>query len=126
METNKGIETFYAKTRLQWRKWLQKNSQSKKEICLIVYNKKSRTESVSYIEAVEEALCFGWIDSLTNKRDSESFYQRFSPRKPKSNWSKPNIERVERLTKEGLMTEHGQKLIELATQQGKWEPITIK
>ncbi len=121
METNRGIEAFYAPTRAQWREWLERYGQSKKEVCLIIYGKKGKTESVSYHEAVEEALCFGWIDSLTNKRDAESVYQRFSPRKPTSNWSARNRQRVERLIKEGLMTGHGQKLIDLARQNGKWE-----
>jgi uncharacterized protein YdeI (YjbR/CyaY-like superfamily) len=121
METNKGVPAFTAKTRQQWRKWLEKNSQSKKEVCLVIYHKKSKMKGVSYSEAVEEALCYGWIDSLTNKRDAESFYQRFSPRKPTSNWSRSNIERVERMTKEGLMMEHGQKLIAIAKEKGKWE-----
>jgi uncharacterized protein YdeI (YjbR/CyaY-like superfamily) len=120
METNKGKETFYAKTRQHWRKWLEKNSQKKEEVCLILYNKGSETKSVSYTEAVEEALCFGWIDSLTNKRDPESRYQRFSPRKPNGNWSKSNIERVERLVKEGLMTPQGQAFVDLAKKKGKW------
>ncbi len=122
METNKGTETFYAKTRQQWREWLEQYGQTKKEVCLIIYHKKSKTECVTYNDAVEEALCFGWIDSLTNKRDTESMYQRFSPRKPKSNWSKLNRERVERLVQEGLMTEHGQKMIDIAKQTGKWDP----
>jgi uncharacterized protein YdeI (YjbR/CyaY-like superfamily) len=121
METNKGIEAFYAETRQQWREWLEKNCETAHAVCLIVYNKKSEVKSVSYIEAVEEALCFGWIDSLANKRDAESFYQKFSARKPTSNWSKPNKERVERLINEGLMTSHGQKLIDLAKEKGKWE-----
>lgn len=120
METNKGVETFYAKTRQQWRRWLQKNCQSKKEVCLILYKKDSDTKSIPYHEAVEEALCFGWIDSLTNKRDDESRYQRFSPRKLKSNWSESNRERVTRMIKEGLMTEHGQKLVDIAKQTGTW------
>jgi uncharacterized protein YdeI (YjbR/CyaY-like superfamily) len=121
METNRGIEAFYAETRQQWREWLEKNCQSKKEVCLIVYHKSSKTKGVRYNEAVEEALCFGWIDSLTNKRDVESFYQRFSPRKPASNWSGSNKERVDRMIREGLMTEHGQKLIDHAKQTGKWD-----
>lgn len=120
MEVNNGVEAFYARTRKEWRKWFKENCQSKKEVCLILYNKTSEKESVSYAEAVEEALCFGWIDSLTNKRDTESRYQRFSPRKPRSNWSKSNIERVEKLIKEGLMTEQGQKLIDFAKETGKW------
>jgi uncharacterized protein YdeI (YjbR/CyaY-like superfamily) len=127
METNKGIETFYASTRQQWRDWLERNSQLKKEVCLIIYHKKSKTKSINYSEAVEEALCFGWIDSLANKRDAESSYQRFSPRKPTSNWSKLNRERVERMIEAGLMTKHGQKLIDIAKQTGRWEQVeTLK
>jgi len=126
METNKGVEAVYAENRQQWRDWLDKNGQSKKEVCLILYSQKSDKKSVTYSEAVEEALCFGWIDSLTNKRDDESRYQRFSPRKPKSNWSKSNIERVERMVAEGLMTEHGQKLIDLAKEKGTWEAALVK
>ena len=121
MEANKETETFYAKTRKEWRIWLEKNGQSKTEVRLILYNKGSKTESVGYAEAVEEALCFGWIDSVTNKRDQESRYQRFSPRKPSSNWSKSNIERVERLTKEGVMTAQGQQMIDMAKAKGKWD-----
>lgn len=122
METNKGIEAIAAKTRQEWRKWLAENSATKKEVCLIIYHKKSQTPSVSYPEAVEEALCFGWIDSLANKRDPESTYQRFSPRKPASNWSQSNRERVERMIQEGLMTAQGQKTIDIAKQNGKWKP----
>ncbi|OUC15765.1 MAG: hypothetical protein B0A82_05130 [Alkalinema sp. CACIAM 70d] len=122
METNKGIEAFYATTRLQWREWLAAHSQSKKEVCLIIYHKKSKTPCVSYPDAVEEALCFGWIDSRTNKRDPESMYQRFSPRKPSSNWSQSNRDRVARLTSKGLMTEHGQKTINIAKANGRWLP----
>ena len=95
-ETFKGIDAVYAETRQQWRDWLLKNSQTKTEVFAIIYHKKSDTPSVTYVEAVEEALCFGWIDSISYKRDAESTYQRFSMRKPKSNWSKSNIERVER------------------------------
>lgn len=120
-ETFKDIEAVYAKTRQQWRNWLQKNSQAKDEVFAIIYHKKSETPSVTYPEAVEEALCFGWIDSISYKRDAESTYQRFSRRKPKSNWSKSNIERVERLIAAGLMTEHGQKLIDVAKQEGNWD-----
>lgn len=122
METNKGVETFYAKSRNQWRKWLEKNGQKKTEVFLIIHKKNSTTKTLTYVEAVEEALCFGWIDSVMNKRDAETVYQRFSPRKPTSKWSKPNRERVARLTKEGLMTDHGQKAIDMAKERGTWEP----
>jgi uncharacterized protein YdeI (YjbR/CyaY-like superfamily) len=83
---------------------------------------KSTTQSVNLNDATEEALCYGWIDSLCKKRDSESFYLTFSPRNPKkSKWSKPNRERAERLIEQGLMTEHGQKLIDIAKDNGKWD-----
>lgn len=121
METNNGIEAFYAKTRQQWRRWLEANSQSKKAVCLIIGHKNSKTKCIKYNEAIEEALCYGWIDSLANRRDIQSFYQKFTPRKPNGNWSNANIERAERMVKEGLMTEQGQKLINIAKQTGKWE-----
>lgn len=120
-ETFKDIEAVYAETRQQWRDWLQNNSQTKEQVFAIIYHKKSETPSVTYVEAVEEALCFGWIDSISYKRDAESTYQRFSRRKAKSNWSPSNIERVERLTAAGLMTEHGQKFINAAKEEGRWD-----
>ena|SRR5688572_3740715 len=120
MDTHNGIETFHARTRLQWRRWLMKNCESKKSVYLIIGRKNSKTKNIGYAEAIEEALCFGWIDSKANKRDGESFYLQFTPRKTRSNWSKPNIERVERLIKEGLMTEHGQKFIDVAKKTGMW------
>ena len=119
-ETNKGIETYYAKTRTQWRNWLIKYADKKNEVCLIMYHKKSPVKSISYDEAVEEALCFGWIDSRRNNRDHESYFQRFTPRNPKSNWSLSNINRVSKLIKEGLITEAGMVLIRTAKKAGKW------
>ena len=120
METNKGIEVVQAETRLEWRQWLVANCQLKKVVCLIIHNKKSAAKSINYAESIEEALCYGWIDSKANRRDEVSFYLQFTPRKPKSNWSKPNVERVGRMIAEGLMTEHGQKLIDIAKTNGKW------
>jgi uncharacterized protein YdeI (YjbR/CyaY-like superfamily) len=114
---------FYAKSRKEWRKWLEKNHQTEKFIWLVIYRKKSKTPSVYYDEAVEEALCFGWIDSKGNERDSESFYLFFAQRNPKSNWSKINKQRVERMTAEGLMTSNGQKLIDLAKTNGTWDAM---
>ena len=124
MEMNKTVEAFQAKTRLQWRRWLQKHSQSKTEICLVIAHKNSKVPGIKYAEAVEEALCFGWIDSLTNRRDEHSFYQRFSPRKPASNWSQSNRDRVARLDEAGLMTAEGWRVIEVSKQKGRWEPVT--
>ncbi len=124
METKDGKQAIYAPSRADWRQWLKQNCQAEKSVWLILYHKKSKVPSVNLIEATEEALCFGWIDSLCKNRDHESYYLTFSPRNPKkSNWSKPNIERAKRMIQQGLMTEHGQRLIDLAKNMGKW--ITV-
>jgi uncharacterized protein YdeI (YjbR/CyaY-like superfamily) len=120
LELFKEIETCYAKNRKEWRKWLAKNSQSKKFVWLIIYHKQSKTPSVYYDEAVEEALCYGWIDSTACKRDTESKYQYFTLRNLKSNWSRLNRERVEKLINENKMTEYGQKFIDHAKKTGTW------
>src|SRR5687768_13290439 len=126
METKDGKQAVYAVKRAEWRKWLHENSQTERSVWLILYHKKSKVESVNLIDATEEALCFGWIDSLCKKRDAESFYLTFTPRNPKkSKWSKPNIERAERMIEQGLMTEHGQRVIDIAKQTGKWETIPV-
>ncbi len=122
METKDGKQAVYAKTRAQWRTWLQRNSRAEKSVWLILYHKKSNTQSVNLNDATEEALCFGWIDSLCKKRDAESFYLTFTPRNPKkSKWSKPNRERAQRMIEKGLMTPYGQELIDIAKSTGKWE-----
>jgi uncharacterized protein YdeI (YjbR/CyaY-like superfamily) len=122
METKDGKQAVYAKTRAVWRKWLRQNGQSEKSVWLILYHKNSDVKCININDATEEALCFGWIDSLAKKRDAESFYLTFTPRNPKrSKWSKPNIERAELMIKEGLMTKHGRALIDIAKETGKWE-----
>ncbi|MEJ6980412.1 hypothetical protein WG906_08115 [Pedobacter sp. P351] len=126
METKDGKQAVYAITRADWREWLQQNSQSEKSVWLILYHKKSKIECISINDATEEALCFGWIDSLAKKRDAESYYLTFTPRKPRSNWSKPNRERAERMIEQGLMTMQGQQLIDIAKETGRWEPIAAK
>ena len=124
MEIKDGRKTVEAKTRKEWRSWLEKNHKSETSVWLILFHKKSLTPSVEISEAMEEALCFGWIDSKAKKRDSESFYLTFSPRNPKSNWSAINKERVEKMTQLGLITESGQKMIDLARQTGTWDALT--
>ncbi len=123
MELKNGIKSFYAKTQKEWRKWLEKNHQSEKSVWLIIYHKKSDKPSIYYDEAVEQALCFGWIDSIAHKRDEESKYQFFAVRKPKSNWSKLNRERAEKMIAENLMTSRGQEMIKLAKKTGTWEAL---
>ena len=105
------MRTFYAKNRKAWRDWLIKNHEKRDEIWLLKYKKASGIPSVSYEESVEEALCFGWIDSQQKPNDSESSLQRFTPRRPKSTWSESNRIRVKRLIAEGLMTEAGMKIL---------------
>ncbi len=90
---------------------------------LILYKKGSGTPGVTYEEAVEEALCFGWIDSVTNRLDGERFMQLFTPRKRKSPWAKSNKERVERLLAAGLMAPAGLAAIEAAKRDGTWTAL---
>lgn len=123
METYNGIPTFYAKTRAAWRKWLAQHHQSEQSVWLIIYRKESDTPSVYYPEAVDEALCFGWIDSKPNKRDEHSYYQFFAKRNPKSNWSKVNKEKVAHLMAQGLMHESGLAMVALAKQNGTWTAL---
>jgi uncharacterized protein YdeI (YjbR/CyaY-like superfamily) len=101
------METVFAKNRAEWRSWLRKNSARTQAIWLVFYKKASGKPTVSYDHAVEEALCFGWIDGMIKRLDEECYAQRFTPRKPSSPWSKSNILRVERLIGEGKMMPAG-------------------
>ena len=123
MELHKSLPAIHAKTRAQWRRWLEKNHKSEKAVWLIIYHKSSEVKSVYYAEAVEEALCFGWIDSVKHKRDDESAYQFFGQRKPKSMWSELNRTRVEKLIEEKKMRPAGQAMIDLAIRTGTWEAL---
>ncbi|MFD1255880.1 YdeI family protein [Mucilaginibacter terrae] len=125
METKDGVKTFHARSRAAWRQWLAKNHQSETSVWLIIYRKESKTSSVYYPEAVDEALCFGWIDSKPNKRDEESYYQFFSKRNAKSNWSKVNKLKVEKLLQQNLMMPAGLAIIELAKQSGTWNALHL-
>ena len=116
----KEVETFCPKSRQEWRDWLHDNHDKKQSIWLIYYKKKSNIPTVIYSEAVEEALCFGWIDSKSKPLDEEKFMQFFSRRKEKSVWSKVNKEKIERLISERLMTKAGYEIIETAKKNGSW------
>ncbi|WP_414529582.1 YdeI/OmpD-associated family protein [Nodularia chucula] len=122
-ELNNGIKTFYAQTRNEWRKWLEENHQSEKSVWLIIYKTTSKVPSVYYPEAVDEALCFGWIDSKPNKRDQDSYYQFFSKRNPKSNWSRVNKIKTATLISQNLMTSSGLEMINIAKQNGNWDAL---
>lgn len=95
------MNTFHTASRAEWRKWLKKNYKTEKEIWLVYYKKDSGRPRIAYNDAVEEALCFGWIDSTVRKLDEERFAQKFSPRKPKSGYSQANKERLRKLIAEG-------------------------
>ncbi len=103
----KVTETYYAKNRREWRVWLREHYDAKTEIWLVYYNKASGKPRIPYNDAVEEALCYGWIDSTLKKIDRDRFAQRFTPRKPKAVWSAMNIERARRLMELGRMTKVG-------------------
>ncbi|MFH1256521.1 MAG: YdeI/OmpD-associated family protein [Candidatus Diapherotrites archaeon] len=107
-------KTLYLTDRKKWRAWLEKNRKKKKEIWLIYYKKSSGKPRIPYNDAVEEALCFGWIDSTAKKIDEESFAQRFTPRNPKSLLSEMNRERIRRLIKRKKMTQAGLEAVKHA------------
>ena len=118
--SDKNIETFYPKNRKDWRKWLAENHQSQVAVWLLFYKKSSDKPSLTWSEAVDEALCFGWIDSKKITRDKESYLQYFSPRKAKSIWSKINKDKIEKLIEEGLMKKAGLESIAIAKENGSW------
>ncbi len=106
---------------IEWRRWLEANHSSEKEIWVIINKKKSGRTGLKYQEAVEEAICFGWIDSKMQSIDAKRFRQRFSPRKKNSIWSKNNKETAERMIHAGKMTHAGFETITEAKLNGKWE-----
>lgn len=101
------METVFAKDRDEWRRWLAKHHARTAEIWLAFYKRASGKQTVSYDDAVEEALCFGWVDGMKKKLDEECYAFRFTPRKAKSAWSKSNLDRVERLVAQGKMMPAG-------------------
>lgn len=118
--SKKEIETYYPKSQTDWRNWLEKNHQLKQSVWVVFYKKSTKIASISWSEAVDESLCFGWIDSTKKTIDSESYTQYFSKRKPNSIWSKVNKDKVEYLTSKKLIREAGYKSIETAKKNGSW------
>ena len=99
--------TFYATNGAEWRTWLEAHYQSEAEVWLIYYRAASGLPAISYEESVEEALCFGWVDSLIQRIDEQSYARKFTPRQPGSPWSESNRRRVARLVQQGRMTPVG-------------------
>ncbi|MCL4529541.1 MAG: YdeI/OmpD-associated family protein [Chloroflexi bacterium] len=94
-------KTLYVSKRVEWRRWLKKNYKTEKEVWLVYYKKTTGKPRIEYNDAVEEALCFGWIDSTVKKIDDESYAQRFSRRNPKTKYSQSNKERLAKLITDG-------------------------
>ena len=107
--------------REEWRRWLQENHSTKKEVWIIIEKKRSDRKGLKYREAVEEAICYGWIDSKMQSIDPMRFRQRFSPRKENSIWSKSNKETAEKMIQAGRMAQAGFEKIDEAKRSGKWD-----
>lgn len=108
-------------TQKKWRSWLTKNYDKVDGIWMLLYKKDSGVKSITYDEALEEALCFGWIDGLRKKYDDKSYIQKFTPRRKRSIWSKRNRAKAEKLIKEGKIHKAGLVEIKKAKQDGRWE-----
>ena len=122
----KTTEKLYAASRDEWREWLEKNHKTKKEVWLIYYKKHTGKPRVPYEDAVEEAICFGWIDSTVKKLDEEKYAQKFTPRSTKSKWSQLNIRRAKRMMEAGRMTKAGlvkcQEAIKISREESSTKP----
>jgi uncharacterized protein YdeI (YjbR/CyaY-like superfamily) len=116
-------KTLYVTNREDWRAWLAKNFAKGKAIWLIFHKKHTGNPSITYADAVEESLCFGWIDSLVKRVDEDTYIQKFTPRKAKSTWSALNKKRVQKMIKLGRMTEAGLEKIEEAKRSGAWHKL---
>lgn len=116
------MKQVHVSTREQWRKWLAENHQKEQSgIWLVFYKKQTGKLSLDYEVAVEEALCFGWIDSIIKRIDDNKYCRKFTPRKDRSRWSAINRKRVEKIVREGRMTEFGLAKIEAARNSANWE-----
>jgi uncharacterized protein YdeI (YjbR/CyaY-like superfamily) len=114
------IELFYPTNQMAWRNWLEENHQSKQAVWVVFYRQSSEKPSITWSNAVDEALCFGWIDSKKIKIDHETSHQYFSKRKPKSTWSKVNKVKISQLLEANKMAEAGLQIIEIAKENGSW------
>jgi uncharacterized protein YdeI (YjbR/CyaY-like superfamily) len=121
MNTTDKASILSCKSSQEWRSWLEKNQSKQEGVWLRLYKKDSGIQTVTHAEALDEALCFGWIDGLGKKYDEDSWILKFTPRRPKSMWSKRNREHVARLIKEKKMTQSGLQAIRAAKKDGRWD-----
>jgi uncharacterized protein YdeI (YjbR/CyaY-like superfamily) len=115
------MEEMYFDSLAGWHTWLQENRHLSKGVWLVFYRKESGKPSLTYEEAIEEALCYGWIDSIIKKVDEESYLRKFTPRKDDSKWSDLNKKRVDKMIREKRMTSAGMAMVEIAKQNGIWD-----
>ena len=118
-----GREIVEVPDRASWRRWLAERHEQRDSIWLVFHKQASDGSSPSYEEAVEEALCYGWIDSTVNRLDEHRTLQLFAPRKPNGTWAASNKERAARLEREGLLAPAGIAAIELAKENGSWTAL---
>lgn len=114
---------LYPKTVIEWRNWLINHYSTTTSIWVIFPKKSSGLQGITPNETIDEALCFGWIDSVPNKVDDSKFKVLFSPRNPKSNWSRINKTRIARLEKEGRIAEPGYNMIRIPKETGTWNAL---
>lgn len=120
----KVYQQLYFPSRNEWRQWLNQHHNESVGIFLIYFKKHTYKPSIPYDDAVEEALCFGWIDSIVKRIDDERYMQKFTPRNEKSLWSEHNKNRVEKMIDQGKMMEAGMEIIRKAKENGKWDEDT--
>jgi len=120
----KTTQELYVTSKDDWRKWLEKHHETERKVWLIYYKKHTGIRSIAYGDSVEEALCFGWIDSLIKRIDDEKFARKFTPRKSNSKWSEVNKKRIRKMMAEGKMTQAGWARIEEAKKNGEWFKVT--
>ena len=115
---------FTPRNRAHWRNWLENNHARANEVWLVFVKQHTGRANVSYNDAVEEALCFGWIDSVKRSIDDDHYMHRFTPRKSNSRWSKSNKVRAERMLEAGRMAPAGKRSVEQAKSSGQWTEVT--
>ena len=121
MESKVDLPVISFQSAKVWRSWLSKNAPASTGVWIKIFKKESKEKSITYVEALDEALCYGWIDGQKKSLDKQAWLQKFCPRGSKSIWSKVNITHIERLTKAGKMKPQGLKAVAAAKADGRWE-----
>jgi uncharacterized protein YdeI (YjbR/CyaY-like superfamily) len=121
MESKISIPVIEFQSAKEWRTWLSKNAEGSKGVWLKIFKKDSNKKTITYAEALEESLCYGWIDGQKKSFDTQAWLQKFCPRGARSIWSKVNVAHIERLTKAGKMRPQGLKAVTSAKADGRWE-----